>query len=113
MVLELKTNSLRLMMLLVLHAITSLKPLQVAEALIAWCYVAAALVLPVAEAENLCSCCRAMLLPQSCRLNAEAEVQSRCMALVAELRPRCMLLLKCALLLNASAEKYTNRCTAE
>ena len=37
MALKLKTNSLRLMMLLVLHAITSLKPLQVAEALIAWC----------------------------------------------------------------------------
>jgi hypothetical protein len=32
MALELKTNSLRLMMLLVLHAITSLKLLQVAEA---------------------------------------------------------------------------------
>jgi hypothetical protein len=48
-----------------------------------------------------------MLLPQSCRLNAEAEVQSRCMALVAELRLRCMLLLKRALLLNASADKYT------
>jgi hypothetical protein len=47
-----------------------------------------------------------MLLPQSCKLNAEAEVQSRCMVLVAKLRPRCMLLLKRALLLNASADKY-------
>ena len=74
---------------------------------------AAALASPVAEAENLCSCCCAMSLPQSCRLNAEAEVQLRCMALVAELRPRCMLLLRRALLLNASTDKYTNRCTAE
>ena len=73
---------------------------------------AAALASPVAEAENLCSG-RAMSPPQSCRLNAEAEVQSRCMALVAELRPRCMLLLRRALLLNASTDKYTNRCTAE
>jgi hypothetical protein len=37
MALELKTSSLRLMMLLVLHATTSMKLLQVAEALIAWC----------------------------------------------------------------------------
>ncbi len=55
------------------------------EALIAWCWVAAALASPFAETENLCSCCCAMPLPQSCRLNAEAEVQSRRMALVAEL----------------------------